>query len=94
MPVYDSTATLGDTTNGKAPNITGSFWYDGCNGGSGYLSGAFTSGAGYYSYRNSNNNHATLTATNLDASLVSSVYDNDATGIIPAGVYTLWCIKF
>ena len=94
MPLYDGSATIGDAIDGKIPNITGSFWYDGCNGGSQYLSGAFTSGEGHYSYRNSNNSHATLTATNLDASLVSSVYNNDATSVTPAGVYALWCIKF
>lgn len=86
----------GDGTNGDSsiaaglPNITGSFWYDGCNSGSSYLSGAFKQGQGHYSYKNSNNSHETLTATDFDASLSNSIYGNSNTVQPPAYVVNVW----
>lgn len=86
----------GDGTNGNStiaaglPNITGSFWYDGCNVGSQHLSGAFKQGTGYYSYRNENGSHDTLTATDFDASLSNSIYGNSNTVQPPAYVVNVW----
>lgn len=99
LPIYDSGATLGDTTDGKAPNITGYFYRNAwTRGGGGYansVSGAFTA---------SNNSNGRLDGgdgssnsygrVNLNASNSSAVYDSAATKITPAGVYTLWCIKY
>lgn len=93
IPLYDSTATLGATTNGKAPNIKGeiSNW---ANYGAAYNESAL--------YGGSRTNWGALSGSSqqhdnnmfFDASRYNSVYDDNATGIIPAGVYMLWCIKY
>ena len=90
VPIYDRTATLGDTTNGKAPNIkghipcprlaaygdwTGVFYAD--VSGSTLATGGWSSNGG-----------------TMDASRASQVYDDNASKITPAGVYTLICIKY
>ena len=92
LPIYDSGATLGTTTNGKAPNITGDFGQNandkaaaptGCCFTTNTSSRRRTSGEG------GTGHHMTINANNS-----SAVYDDNATGITPAGVYTLWCIKY
>ena len=92
LPLYDSGATLGTTTNGKAPNITYS-----ASGNIGYLynpTGALQATAGQGKKTTSNGTDWNYYSESFDASRSSSVYDNNATGITPAGVYTLWCIKY
>lgn len=98
MPLYDSGATLGDTTSGKAPNITGSIDIST----SGYATYTIN-GTGSLQSLPSAGNVATPQSSgrstrphgiSLNASTSSMVYDNNATGITPAGVYTLWCIKY
>lgn len=102
LPIYDSGATIGDETNGQAPNIKGvafktygqysdltfkdhvrceGAFYEHTNN----LTGGFSSVP-----NNTNQGHG----IGLNANLASSVYSDSATGIIPAGIYTLWCIKF
>ena len=81
---------MGDTINGKAPNIKGHIpaprlaaygdW-TGCFFGETFAS--TLSSGGWYS-----------SGGGMDASRSSQVYDDNATGIIPAGVYTLYCIKY
>ena len=93
MPLYDSGATLGATTNGKAPNIKGEIhtWanYEAVYPESALYSGSRTNwGASSGSSNPKNNNMF------FDASRYNAVYSDAATGIIPAGVYTLWCIKY
>lgn len=98
IPLYDSAATIGDATNGKAPNITGvlTHW----NAQSDGHSLLQTNGC-FYNYNintlykvSVNGTTRTDAETGLDASRSSAVYDNNATGIVPAGVYMLWCIKY
>lgn len=92
LPVYDSVATIGDTTNGKAPNITG--WFN--------TNGAYQSWDSvlFTGVETGNNSHGWSgsgtqnTKFNFDASKVSPVFDSSATGITPAGTFVLWCIKF
>lgn len=90
QPVYENGATIGATTNGQAPNITGSF---GSHNGSlvggtgafysqGTMSSAGLSGVGSFP-----------TPMGFDASRSSAVYSDTATGIKPAGVYMNWIIK-
>ena len=92
IPLYDSAATLGATTNGKAPNIKGDLMQN-LNDRTGQPSGCFytadsssrrrcagENGGGYHMVFNANNN--------------STVYDDNATGIIPAGVYMNICVKY
>lgn len=83
LPIYDSSATIGTTTNGKVPNIvgTGIQGYEDSTVFDGAISGEYINNFGGYSrgeprYR-----------LHIDASLCSAVYDNNATGITPAGVY-------
>ena len=90
---------MGDTTNGKAPNIQGGVehWHAQKDGAS-LLNGAtgcFVSGLlqTIQKLTTSGTTNATV-RTLFDASRSSSVYDSTATGIVPAGVYTLWCIKY
>lgn len=92
QPIYDGTATIGDTTNGKAPNITYSE-----SGNIAYLwnaTGALRTTAGQGKRTTSNGSDWAYYSATFDASRCSAVYDNNATGITPAGVYTLWCIKY
>lgn len=98
LPLYDSAATLGDTTNGKAPNITGEFvspvpigWPNGAYG-TGALYAA--SPAKRRNVGQSSNSYDNTKNIAINANLSSAVYDSNATGITPAGVYTLWCIKY
>lgn len=93
LPLYDSTATLGDTTNGKAPNITGYMTpHAGSRGTTGVFGGAFYSTG--VQEESGASTSGSAGRVGFDASRSSSVYDNTATGITPAGVYTLWCIKY
>lgn len=98
LPLYDSGATLGSTTSGKAPNITG-FAQGEVNfikSSSGFYGGALYS-SNNYNYQTRVEQSTTYNQSrqiNIDASLSSSVYDDNATGITPAGIYTLWCIKY
>ena len=87
LPIYDSSAALGANTNGKAPNITGTTSYRSYG-----ATGAFMDGATRYTVRWWTDGTESCTA--FDASRCSSVYDNNATKITPAGVNTLICIKF
>jgi len=84
---------LGDTTNGKAPNITGYFTpHAGSRGTAGVFGGAF------YATGVQEESGASVSGSagrvGFNASRSSSVYSDSATGIVPAGVYTLWCIKY
>ena len=93
LPIYDSAATLGNTTNGAVPNITSNI-----TGVVGYLfggDGALGAVENYQGKRTtSNGSDWGYYRANFDASRCSSVYDGSATSITPAGVYMLWCIKF
>lgn len=97
LPLFDSSATIGSQTDGKAPNIKG--W---CLAGSYYVAAGFNSGtAPFYAggnhtlqFQRSGGQSQTQPELGFDASLSSAVYDNDATALVPAGVYTLWCIKY
>ena len=97
MPLYNNGATLGDTTNGKAPNIKGV--YDSVLANKtnhtpvasgafsvGTKTGEFSTNGGQY-YRNEY-------PIDFDASRCSAVYSDSATGIIPAGVYMNICVKY
>jgi len=88
LPVYDSAATIGDTTNGGVPNITG-------NAPVGvYPYG--TSGALYVDVGGYNQSGPSASMRNgtiyIDASRSSAVYDSGTT-VRPAGVYMNWIIK-
>lgn len=92
LPLYSGTATLGDTTNGKAPNITYYVW-----GNVGYLynsTGALQTTAGQGKRTTSNGTDWNYYEETFDASRSSSVYDSNATKIIPGGTYMNWCIKY
>lgn len=89
LPTYDSSAALGTSTNGKAPNITG--WIYPYSSMGGDVGGAFGVSGG--------NNTASRGSGvgwqySFDASRCSSVYDTNATKITTAGINTLICIKF
>lgn len=97
--MYDSTATIGNTTNGKAPNVIGSFGFVGGSNGRVYprnLSGAFSSDNVTGGAHVTSGGTATTVTEKFDfnAHKVSAVYDDNATGITPAGIYTLLCIKY
>lgn len=83
MPIYDSTAIIGTTTKGKIPNITG----DNCSvvANASIQTGVIlkTNKSSYVGDKTS----STWKYTDFDASRSSDVYDNNATGITPAGVY-------
>lgn len=93
LPLYDGTATQGATTNGKAPNIYGTA---APHGGSRGTAGAFT--GAFYATGVQQESGASISGSGgrwgFDASRCSGVYDGSATSITPAGVYTLWCIKY
>ena len=96
LPVYDSGATIGDSTNGKAPNVKGNITnlYRG-NGTN--VTGALNAtreGSDVRHTQTSSGWNVIPFTVGIDASQSSGVYDDNATGIIPAGVYTLWCIKY
>lgn len=93
LPIYDSTAILGTSTNGKAPNIKGgiSTWanYSATFAESALYSGSRTNWGATSASENPKNDNLYF-----DASIYNSVYDDNATGIVPAGIYTLYCIKY
>lgn len=99
QPIYDGTATIGDTTNGKAPDITGNFIIGGERAKSSTATiatgsfGKYDAGYNDRTYSNSSSGYR-VWGVNFYASRSSAIYDNTATGITPAGVYTLWCIKY
>lgn len=89
LPTYDSSAALGTSTNGKAPNITG--WIFPYSSMGGDVGGAFgISGGNNTASRGSGGGWQ----YSFDASRCSSVYDNNATKITTAGINTLICIKY
>lgn len=92
LPTYNSSAALGTTTNGKAPNISGDFQQN-LNDRTGQPTGCcYTSATS--SRRRCAGENGTGYHMIIDASLSSSIYDSTATKITPAGVNTLICIKF
>ena len=94
LPIYDSSSALGTNTNGKAPNITGKFGHANKNQAldvNGCVSVVGYSGVSRSFMQDTTNNIAFYV---IDASRNSTVYDDNAAGIVPAGVYTLLCIKY
>lgn len=90
LPLFDSTATIGTSTIGAAPNIKGQLLHDyGRPIHSG--TGPFYQIGGRPELRGSTGSGNT--GTGFDASRCSAVYSDSATGIIPAGVYMNWIIK-
>ena len=93
LPIYNGTATIGSTTNGKAPNIkgkTGIFMramnFSGCFIDDGTYGTGYNIGAQSYS--------GSKSGLVFNASSSNSVYDDNATGIVPAGLYMNWIIKY
>lgn len=94
-PSIEELATVGQSTNGAVPNITGAFRGTGAqaNYTAIFASGAFTSGGNLVS--NGRDSDGTNYSANysFDASRCSEVYQ-DVTQVIPAGVYALPLMKF
>lgn len=91
LPVYDSGKTIGNSTNGGVPNVTGEIVNVQ------YLN---TSASGAFKVESLTPRDTGITHSGggiatygFDASRSSAVYDNGTT-VRPAGVYTLWCIKY
>lgn len=91
LPVYDSGATVGDSTNGGVPNITGQIIN--IQQLSGNANGAFTVDSSYSRDTGTGHSGGGMMTIGINASRSSAVYDNGST-VRPAGVYTLWCIKY
>lgn len=94
LPVYDSGKTIGDSTNGGVPNISGGL----TNVSSSRLGGISATGAFTATYRgqtSASGNDVKENVYNIgfSANNSSSVYDNGTT-VRPAGVCVLWCIKY
>lgn len=97
LPIYDSAKTIGTATNGTAPNIVGEYFPLNM----GFPNGTYGTGALYESGNGtrkhvgqSSNNYNNTKTIGFDASRSSAIYTNGATKITPAGIYTLWCIKY
>lgn len=99
VPWYDSTATIGTTSNGGLPNLYGTTRYS-ANGSNNYF-GGWVQNTGVFtadttestSGMGGGSSHRGAKRLIFDASRVSSVYDSGTT-VRPAVVYTNWCIKF
>lgn len=89
LPVYDSGKTVGTKTNGKAPNIVGEYQ---CETGvpSSPKNAFYNAGS---MNRSSFGGSFVSTYLHFSANRSSAVYDDNATGIVPAGVYMNWIIK-
>lgn len=101
QPVYENGATIGNTTNGAAPNIRGvAFKTYGQYSDLTFKDHVRCEGA-FYEHTNNltggfssvPNNTNQGHGIGLNANLASAVYSDSATGIVPAGVYMNWIIK-
>lgn len=91
LPVYDSGKTIGNSTNGGVPNITGQIIN--IQQLSGGANGAFAVDSLYSRDTGTGHSGGGMMTISINASRKSAVYDNGTT-VRPAGVYTLWCIKY
>lgn len=91
LPVYDSGKTIGNSTNGGVPNITGQIVN--IQQLSGNANGVFAVDSSYSRDTGTGHSGGGLMTVGINASRNSAVYDNGTT-VRPAGVYTLWCIKY
>lgn len=93
LPLYDSGKTIGNYTNGGVPNVLGTM-YNVLIGsaGTGADGSLYIDNQRNYAIKNDGTNEFQINVK-LDASRSSAVYDSGTT-VRPAGVYTLWCIKY
>lgn len=94
-PSIEELATVGQSTNGAVPNITGAFRGTGtqANYTAIFASGAFTSEGNLVSNGRDSNGTNYSANYSFDASRCSEVYQ-DVAQVMPAGVYALPLMKF
>ena len=98
VPVYDSGSSIGITSNGKLPNITGGIDIStaGYKTGTIYPSGSLQSRGteGNVALPQSGGRGTRAFGIALNAALSSAVYTDGQTSVVPANINCFWCIKF